>query len=423
MNSDIHGFYKLSISERIDEIKKHVQLTADDVKALENGGLDVKTADMMAENVIGTTRLPVSVATNFTINKKDYIIPMATEEPSVVAAASNAAKLARPEGFTTSSTDPIMIGQIQMVGIEDLKYAEKNIMVNVPSIKKIANKNDSTLVKFGGGLKSIDTRVIDTERGKMLIVHLNVDVRDAMGANAVNTMCEAVAPYIEEITGGKSKLRIISNLATKRMVRARAAWKKESIGADVIDGILDAYAFAKADIYRCATNNKGVMNGIDAVVIATGNDFRAVEAGAHYYSAVNGCKPLVKYEEKNGNLIGTIEVPMALGIVGGATKTNPVAKVALKILGVKTSRELGEVAACVGLANNFAALRAMVTEGIQKGHMKLHAKNIAITAGAKDTEVYITAQKMVDENNISVSRATEILKELKIEETEKTRSY
>ncbi len=423
MNSDLPGFYKMGFEDRLSEIKKIAHLTEEEINNLRTGGINGQTADLMIENVIGTTKLPIGIATYFTINKRDYIIPMAIEEPSVIAAASHAAKLARfAGGFTATSTEPTMIGQIQVIGMEDIKYAEKMVLANTNNIKKIANKNDSTLIKVGGGAKGIETKILDTERGKMLIVHLLVDVRDAMGANAVNTMCESVAPYIEEITGGKTRLKIISNLAVKRTVKARAVWKKEVLGEDVVEAILDAYAFAKADPYRCATNNKGCMNGIDAVMISTGNDFRAIEAGAHAYAAMSGYKPLVKYEIKDGDLAGTIELPMAVGIVGGTTKTNPIARIALKILGVKSSRELGEVAACVGLANNFAAVRAMVTEGIQKGHMKLHAKNIAINAGAKDADVYIVAQKMIEEGNVSVSRAAELLKELQREEAEKTGS-
>ncbi|MBI4163210.1 MAG: hydroxymethylglutaryl-CoA reductase, degradative [Candidatus Aenigmarchaeota archaeon] len=421
MNSDLPGFYKMGLEDRLNEIKKIAHLTDEETNSLRTGGINWQTADLMIENVIGTTKMPIGIATYFTINKKDYVIPMAIEEPSVIAAASHAAKLARQGGgFTATSTEPMMIGQIQVIGIDDIRYAEKMVLANANNIKKIANKNDSTLIKLGGGAKGVETKILETERGRMLIVHLLVDVRDAMGANAVNTMCESVAPYIEELTGGKTRLKIISNLAVKRTVKAKAVWKKTVVGADVIDGILDAYAFAKADPYRCATNNKGCMNGIDAVMISTGNDFRAIEAGAHAFAALNGYKPLVKYELKEDDLVGTIELPMAVGIVGGTTKTNPIARIALKILGIKTARELGEIAACVGLANNFAALRAMVTDGIQKGHMKLHAKNIAITAGAKDTDVYVVAQKMAAEGNVSVSRATELLKELQREETEKT---
>ncbi len=336
MNSDLPGFYKMGLEDRLNEIKKIVHLTDEETQILRTGGINDQTADLMIENVIGTTKMPIGIATYFTINKKDYIIPMAIEEPSVIAAASHAAKLARAGGgFVAISTEPIMIGQIQIVGLDDARYAEKMVLASSNNIKKIANKNDSTLIKVGGGAKGIETKILDTERGKMLIVHLLVDVRDAMGANAVNTMCESVAPYIEEITGGKTRLKIISNLAVKRTVKAKATWKKNVIGEDVIEGVLDAYAFAKADPYRCATNNKGCMNGIDAVMISTGNDFRAIEAGAHAYAAMNGYKPLAKYEVKDGDLVGTIELPMAVGIVGGTTKTNPIARISLKILGVK----------------------------------------------------------------------------------------
>ena len=273
------------------------------------------------------------------------------------------------------------------------------------------------MISLGGGLRGVESRAIDTARGKMLIVHLIVDVRDAMGANCINTMCEAVAPFLEKITGGKSVVKIISNFADRRVARARCVWKKEVIGEDVINGILDAYEFAKNDVYRCTTNNKGIMNGIDAVAIATGNDFRALEAGAHAYASRSGrYQPLAKYEkDSNGNLIGTLEVPIAAGIVGGATRTHPLARLSIKMLGVDSAQELSQVMVCVGLANNFAALRAMVTEGIQKGHMKLHAKNIAIIAGAEGKLIDLVEERMIRENDIRVSTAARILKEIKWE--------
>jgi hydroxymethylglutaryl-CoA reductase len=369
----------------------------------------------MIENVVGTTHLPLGLGMNFLINGRDYMIPMALEEPSVIAAASHAAKLARPTGgFVASSDDPLMIGQIQLTEIKKLKKARKNILKNKERITEIVNKIDSTIIELGGGLKDIDARIIKTKNGKMLIVHLIVDVRDAMGANIVNTMSEAVSPLLEDLTGGRVGLRIVSNLASKRLARATAVWSRDIIGKETVDGVLKAYAFAEADYHRCTTHNKGIMNGIDAVLIATGNDFRAVEAGAHAYASSHWkYKSLTKYsKDKNGNLVGFIELPLAAGIVGGATKTHPVANVALKILGVKTAQELACVIASVGLAQNFAALRALAKEGIQKGHMELHASNIAILAGAKGDMIDKVSGKLVEERNVSVSRARELIRKL-----------
>lgn len=410
MDAKIEKFYKKSVKERIGEIKELSDLSAEQVSSLEKiGALGIDTANRMIENVIGTFELPLGIATNFVINKKPVLIPMALEEPSVVAAASNAAKLS--EGFETSSTDPVMIGQIQMLEIKDFEAAKKKILENKKDLLVLANAQDSTLVKFGGGARDIEVRLVGEKDKEMLIVHLLVDVRDAMGANAINTMCEKISPKLEELTNGKFCLRIISNLATHRLARAKTVWKKETISEKTIEGILSACEFAKADIYRCATNNKGIMNGIDAVVLATGNDFRAVEAGAHVYSGMSGkFKPLANYyKNANGDLVGEIELPVAVGLVGGATRTHPIAQISLKILGVKTASELAQIIVCVGLANNFAAMRALATVGIQQGHMKLHAKNIAVTAGAKDTQIDEIAKQMVEEKNISVARAKEIL--------------
>ncbi len=408
-----HKFYELSMDERIAIIQKAAGLEDEEANLLKKEcALENDIAQIMIENVVGTAHLPLGIAANFLINDKEYYIPMAIEEPSVVAAASHAAKLSKPKGFTARSTEPIMIGQIQMKDITDRKKATRAIMDNIENIKAMANKQDSILIKRGGGLMDIECRELETERGPMLIVHFLIDVRDAMGANAVNTMCECTSPYLEELTGGIAQMKIISNLAVKRMVTAEATWLAKDIGKDIIEGILDAYAFAKADPYRAATNNKGIMNGVDAVLIAAGNDFRAVEAGAHAYAAMSGqYRPIAHYRKNSdGDLVGWIEMPMAVGIVGGSTKTNPIARVVLKILGAQSASELGEIAACVGLANNFAALRAMVKEGINKGHMKLHAKNIAIIAGAEGDEIHSVADKMVEEKTVSVSRAEEILK-------------
>jgi hydroxymethylglutaryl-CoA reductase len=419
MNSGISGFYKMSMSKRLQAIKKISGLSKKEADILShNSALGLKTADMMIENVVGTTQLPVGIATNFLINGMDYLIPMSIEEPSVVAAASKAAKLARESGgFVTNSDLPVMIGQIQIVGLGSVGClrAKEKIEKYKEALKEKANKTDSLLIKLGGGVKDIEPRIVKSKKGHMLIVHLIVDVRDAMGANAVNTMCETISPYLEELCGGEVRLRIISNLATRRLVRAKAIWSKKILGEDVVDGIIDAYNFAEYDQYRCTTHNKGIMNGIDAVAIATGNDFRAIEAGAHSYAAINGgYKPLTKYwKDKDGNLVGSIELPLAVGLVGGATKTHPVAKVNVKILNVKTAQELAEVMVCVGLANNFAALRAMVVEGIQHGHMKLHAKNIAVIAGAKGDLISRVAARLAKEKIITVTRAKEILGKLR----------
>ncbi len=354
------------------------------------------------------------------INGKDYLVPMAIEEPSVIAAASNAAKMARAAGgFTTSSTGPVMRGLIQVVGIKDPHSARFAVLADKAKIMELCNAVDPILVKFGGGCKDVEAYVRDVPNKPghtMLVVHLIVDCRDAMGANAVNTMAETVGPHIEKVTGGKVYLRIISNLADKRLMRAKAIWSKESIGGEnVVDAIVTAYEFALADPYRTATHNKGIMNGITAVTLATGNDTRAIEAGAHAYAAITGTYlPLTCYEKNaNGDLVGTIELPMAVGLVGGATASHPTAKANVRILGVKTASELGEIMAAVGLAQNFAALRALATEGIQRGHMQLHSRNVAIQAGATGDLIDKVAEAMVKEKKVRADRAKELLEELK----------
>lgn len=419
--SEISGFYKLPIKKRLKIVRKFSNLSKDDIRTLSKcGALDINTANNMIENVIGTMHLPLGIATNFVINGKDYLIPMALEEPSVVAATSYAAKLARYSGgFQAEYDDPIMIGQIQVVKVRNIDEAVKKIISSKNRLKEIANSRDSTLFRLGGGLKDFEVRVINSSVGKMLVVHLLVDVRDAMGANCVNTMAESLAPIIEELTGGHVRLRIISNLAVKRLVRARAIWKKDIIGKETVDRIIEAHALAEADHFRCATHNKGIMNSIDAVLISTGNDFRSVEAGAHAFASMNGYSPLTKYKkDKDGNLVGYIELPMAVGLYGGATRVNPVAKVSLKILGVNSSGDLASVLASVGLASNFAALRALVTEGIQRGHMKLHAKNIAVAAGAKGHEIDVVSKRLV-KGDISFAKAIHILHEVKKEQRKK----
>ena len=412
------SFYKLGIEERLERVKKFAQLTDKEVEFLRSGtSLNLETANKMIENVIGIMTIPLGVATNFLINGKDYLIPMAIEEPSVVAGASNAAKMARVKGgFTTNSTDPIMIGQIQVTTVRKPLEAKKAILEAKEEIIRKANDQDRILKSLGGGAKDLDVKVLDTTAGPMVITELYVDCRDAMGANVVNTMVEATAPLIERITQGKVYLRIISNLASKRLARARAVIAKEAVGGEeAVTGVVEAYAFAAADPYRCATHNKGIMNGVTAVVLATGNDSRAVEAGAHAYAARSGrYSPLTTWEKnEEGDLAGTIELPMAVGVVGGATAVHPLAKIALKILRVKTAKELGEIIAAVGLAQNLAALRALATEGIQKGHMALHARNIAISAGATGELVDKIADLMIQEGKVRLDRAIELLEQVK----------
>ncbi|GFO97672.1 hydroxymethylglutaryl-CoA reductase,degradative [groundwater metagenome] len=415
--SKISGFYKLGPQERLRLVSEFADLTQEEASCISSSGaLSLDAADRMVENLIGVMEVPMGVAVNFLINGKDYLIPMAIEEPSVIAAASNAAKMAREGGgFTTSSTGPVMIGQIQAVGIADPAGARMSILEKRDEIIRRANVADPVLVKFGGGAKDVEVRVIDTPGGKMVITHLIVDCRDAMGANAVNTMAETVAPYIEELTGGRVYLRIISNFADKRIMRVKAVFTKEALGGEeVVDGIIAAYNFAASDPYRAATHNKGIMNGVTAAVLATGNDTRAIEAGAHVYASRSGTyRPLSCYEKNaKSDLVATIEMPMAVGLVGGATKTNPIARAAVKILGVKTATEMGEVFAALGLAQNFAAMRALATEGIQRGHMGLHSRNVAIQAGATGDMVDKIAEIMVKERKVRADRAKELLEEM-----------
>jgi len=412
--SNLPGFYKLSMDERLRIVKEFAGLTDEEAGLLKNtGSLPAELAERMIENVIGAFPLPLAIAVNFLINKRDYLIPMAIEEPSVVAAASYAAKMARQGGgFFTSSTESIMIGQVQTVGIKDPYAAKMRILAIKDEILKKANEQDPLLVSLGGGAKDLDVKVLQTTAGSMVITELHVDCKDAMGANAVNTMNEAVAPLIERATGGKVYLRIISNLATKRLARAWCRVPKEAVGGEeVVDGIVNAYAFAAADPYRAATHNKGIMNGIIAVVMATCNDHRAIEAGAHAYAARSGHYTTLSVWEKTpeGDLAGSIELPMAVGTIGGAIRTHPIARIALKILGVKTARELGEVLAAVGLAQNLGALRALAHEGIQRGHMSLHARNIAVAAGATGELIDIIAEKMVEERKIRMDRAKQLI--------------
>jgi hydroxymethylglutaryl-CoA reductase len=416
--SQLSGFYKLTPKQRLALIKEFAGLTDEEANTLQNtGSLPLDQADRMIENVVGTFPVPLGIAVNFLINDHDYLIPMAIEEPSVVAAASYAARMVRDGGgFHTTSTPPIMIGQIQTIKIKDPYHARMQVLQAKDEILQKANDQDPVLINAGGGAKDLDAKIIHTTQGPMLITELHVNCRDAMGANAVNTMNEAVAPLIERITGGHSLLRIISNLAVKRLARASCTIPKESLGGEkIVDGIVNAYAFAAADPYRAATHNKGIMNGTIAVIIATGNDHRAIEAGAHAYAARTGHYTSLSTWERNenGDLTGTLELPMAVGLIGGAVKTHPIARIAIKILGVKTANEFGEVCTAVGLAQNLGALRALANEGIQRGHMSLHARNIAVMAGATDEQIDIISAKMVEERKIRVDRARELLDKYK----------
>ncbi|MHC1551358.1 hydroxymethylglutaryl-CoA reductase, degradative [Phyllobacterium sp. K27] len=422
--SRIKNMRNLSPAKRLEQIAQAAQLDEQTRSVLAApDALPVERANGMIENVIGTFQLPLGVATNFLINGQDYLVPMAVEEPSVVAAASYMARIVRGcGGFQTSSTAPIMRAQVQVLGTSDPHGARLAILGARDEIISAANSKDTVLVKFGGGCRDIEVHVFpSTRRGPMVVLHLLVDVRDAMGANTVNTMAEAVSPIVERITGGEVRLRILSNLADLRLARARievteeALATKEFSGHRMIEGIVDAYEFAAVDPYRAATHNKGIMNGVDPVVVATGNDWRAIEAGAHAYAARSGRYTSLSTWEVSakGTLVGTIEMPMALGLVGGATKTHPAAQAALQILNVETAIELAEVTVAVGLAQNMAALRALATEGIQRGHMALHARNIAIGAGALGGEIDKVARRLAQDHDVRSARAEEILAQLR----------
>jgi hydroxymethylglutaryl-CoA reductase len=417
-SSRLPGFYDLSVAERANTVAQWAGLTVEESAILEEG-LSSAQANQMIENVIGTHALPLGIAANFLINGRDYLIPMAIEEPSVVAGASFAARLVRQGGgFSTSSTESLMIAQMQVVDVADPWAARFDLLAVKQRFLDVADETDPLIVSLGGGARGLEVQVIpESPAGPMLVAHLIYDCRDAMGANTLNTAAEALAPLVEEITGGRVVLRILSNLADRRLARAKCALPAEILafagytGSLVVERIVEAYALAAVDPYRAATHNKGIMNGIDAVVIATGNDWRAVEAGAHSYAARSGSYTSLTTwgKDDNGNLVGTLELPMAVGIVGGATRVHPTAKVALKILRAKTARELAEVIAAVGLAQNLAALRALATEGIQRGHMELHARQVAIAAGATGEMVEKVARQLVAERRIRLDRAREIL--------------
>lgn len=419
-SSRLPGFYKLSLEERIEMVAEWADLTAEDKTVLHGRGLPPTQADKMIENALGTFALPLGVAANFLINGRDYLIPMAVEEPSVLAAVSHAAKLIREGGgFHTESSDPIMIGQIQLLDIPDMNVAMSAVSAHKHRLMEAANESSQSIVKRGGGARDIEIRPFwDTPVGPMLIIHLLYDCRDAMGANAINTAVEAIAPLVTELTGGRSNLRILSNLTDRRTATARCTIPANSLaqrttysGYEVAQFIAEANAFAVVDPYRAATHNKGIMNGIDAVCIATGNDWRAVEAGAHAYAARHGrYQSLTDWHvTANGDLYGEITLPLSVGVVGGATKVHPTAQVALKILNVQSAAELAEVIACVGLAQNLAAIKALATVGIQEGHMRMHARQVALAAGALDGQVQAIADQLVKEQNIRVERAKELL--------------
>ena len=430
--SRIHGFYNLPLDERLTELADAAGLSAADLEAFTlTGGLAPNQADHMVENAVGTFGLPLGIGLNFIVNGREVLVPMAIEEPSVVAGASFMAKLARAAGgFQAKASAPEMIGQMQVLDVADLPLARQALLEQKANLLAEADEIDPMLKKLGGGARDLEVRVIeDSPIGSFLVIHLIYDVRDAMGANAVNTACEKLAPRVENITGGRVHLRILSNLADRRLARARctipvnemAFGRGESethpyTGEQVRDGIIAAWAFAAADPYRAATHNKGIMNGVDAVVIATGNDWRAIEAGAHAYAARSGRYTSLSTwgKDADGNLTGFLEMPMAVGIVGGATKVHPTAKAALKLMGVKTAAKLAEIIVSVGLAQNLAALRALATEGIQRGHMSLHARQVAIAAGATGDMIEKVAAQMVAEKTVRIDRAEEILKEWKL---------
>ncbi len=399
-DSRLSGFYKLSVSERREKVAQLSSLSAEDVEALaSHGELGEVAADRMIENVIGTMSLPVGVATNFVIDGKAYLIPFCVEESSIVAAASNMAKRClKMGGFKTNNDNPVMIAQIQILEIEDLSAAKEAILTAKYELMAMCNSLPSTMIRLGGGCKDIEVREIDTMSGPMLIVHLLVDTRDAMGANAVNTMAELVSGKIEEITSGRVHLRILSNLATHRLAKVTAEFTPEELSDDgtrengikIIKGILEAHHFAMADPYRATTHNKGIMNAISAIALACGQDWRAIEAGCHAWASVEtgSYTSMTRWERSDeGNLVGSIETPMAVGIVGGASKVHPAARANLSILGVESAQELAGIMASAGIAQNLGAMRALATSGIQAGHMKLHARNMAVSAGAVGEEV------------------------------------
>lgn len=415
MNS-FSGYFKLSVDERLSVLKKVRNLDDHEISILKNGGsMDLASADKIVENVIGVYHLPIGLATNFKINSKDYVIPLAVEEPSVVAAASKGAKLCLPKGFSSKSDPPLMIGQIQIMNPSNSKEAVSKISSHKSSLLSGANEFLKPKEKYGIKATDLSATLAQSSRGQILITNVTVNVGNAQGANMINSLMEFLAPKIHSLVGGKVRLRILTNLATKRKTYACATWSKETLASSEIEGVLDAYAFAESDIYRCATHNKGIMNGISSAVVASGNDWRSAEAAAHAYAAISGkYSPLTRYSLlPNGDLFGEIELPLALATVGPAVNSSPIAKITQKILGVSSSGELAQVIACVGLANNFSALLALSGEGIQKGHMKLHARSVASFVGATDSEVDELAKILSDSSNYSESFAKTSLEKMR----------
>lgn len=418
LTSRIPGFHRMATEERLAAVAAFADLDEAAVAQLRRAGnIDPHLADHMIENTVSTIAIPVGVATNMKVDGRDVLVPMATEESSVVAAVCNSARQCYDSGgFVTSLSGNLMIAQVQLVGVPDPANARLRILERRAEIAAICDACDPMLVKLGGGFRDLEVRVLSSRGGPMVVTHLIVDTRDAMGANTVNTMAETLAPSIEGWTGGKVFLRILSNLADRRLARARAVWPVEAIGgAAVRDGMIAAYHFAEADPYRAATHNKGIMNGVSAVVLATGNDTRAVEAGAHAYAARDGrYTSLTTWEvTADGSLAGLLEMPLPVGLVGGATKIHPTAQACLKILGVKSAAELARIIAAVGLAQNFGAIKALATVGIQQGHMALHAQNVAIAAGAVGAEVETLAALLVARRQVRPDVAAEELAKLR----------
>ncbi len=419
-SSRLPGFYKLSLDERLKRAAAVAGLDAVTKAVFERlGGLEPDQADHMVENVIGVFGLPLGIATNFLINDRDILVPMAIEEPSVIAGASFMAKLARESGgFHAETTEPLMIGQIQIMDVPDLEAAKTKILEHRDEILAEVDRVDPMILSLGGGARDLEIRILaETPAGPMLIVHLIYDTRDAMGANAINTAAERISPMLESLSQGRAHLKILSNLADRRLAKVTctiptAALAFETFSGPIVrDGIVEAWAFAAVDPYRAATHNKGIMNGVDAVVIATGNDWRAVEAGAHAYAARSGRYTSLSEwgVDEAGDLEGSLELPLAVGTVGGATRVHPLAKACLALMGIDNARELAQVIAAVGLAQNLAALRALASEGIQRGHMSLHARQIAIAAGAEDEQIDRVAAKMIAQGTIHIKHARELV--------------
>ncbi len=421
--SRIPEFYKLSVPERVRAVRERGLLSQDDYLSLVRGDhvLKIHTADKMIENVIGIMGLPVGLALNFLINERDFVVPLVVEEPSIVAALSSAAKtVRRAGGFTAVSTDPILVGQIQVVGVHHAAKVKASLLQREQEILNLANSLHPKMVARGGGAKDMEVHIHPdaSGHGNMVVVHLLVDTCDAMGANLVNTMCEGVASLIETISDGKVFLRILSNLTDRALAFAETTIPIQHLaskgfdGEQVRDGIIVASDFAAIDPYRAATHNKGIMNGVDAVAIATGNDWRAIEAAAHAYAARGGTyTSLARWSKsENGDLVGKIEIPMKVGLVGGPLESNPTVALNHRLLGVNSARELAEVMGAVGLAQNFAALRALVTEGIQKGHMTLHARSVASAAGTPPELFDSVVERLIESGEIKVWKAKEILR-------------